>query len=84
MDLFIAEKPSVGQAFAKVLHATERGNGYMSGNGHIVTWCIGHLVRLSYPEVYDAALKKWSMSTLPFMPDHYKYEVIPEVADQFK
>jgi DNA topoisomerase-3 len=56
----------------------------MSGNGHIVTWCIGHLVRLSYPEVYDAALKKWSMSTLPFMPDHYKYEVIPEVADQFK
>ncbi len=83
--LFIAEKPSVAAEFAKALKVnTQRKNGYLEGDDTIVTWCVGHLVTMSYPEVYDPALKKWNLESLPFLPDKYLYEIIPAVADQFK
>ena len=82
--LFIAEKPSVAQEFAKALHLDfKRKDGYLEADDTIVTWCVGHLVTMSYPEVYDMALKRWSLDTLPFLPKEYKYEVIPAVAKQF-
>lgn len=82
--LFIAEKPSVAQEFAKALKVSAtRKDGYMESADTIVTWCVGHLVTMSYPEVYDPALKKWSLSTLPFLPDKFLYEVIPSVKKQF-
>lgn len=82
--LFIAEKPSVAQEFAKALKVNAtRKDGYMESVDTIVTWCVGHLVTMSYPEVYDPALKKWSLSTLPFLPDKFLYEVIPSVKKQF-
>lgn len=82
--LFIAEKPSVAQEFAKALKVNAtRKDGYMESADTIVTWCVGHLVTMSYPEVYDPALKKWSLSTLPFLPDKFLYEVIPSVKKQF-
>lgn len=82
--LFIAEKPSVAREFAKILKVdAKRGNGYLESEDTIVTWCVGHLVTMSYPEVYDEALKKWDMNTLPFLPDTFLYEVIPSVKDQF-
>lgn len=82
--LFIAEKPSVAQEFAKALHLDfKRKDGYLEADDAIVTWCVGHLVTMSYPEVYDMALKRWSLDTLPFLPKEYKYEVIPAVAKQF-
>ena len=83
-NLFIAEKPSVAQEFAKALHLDfKRKDGYLEADDAIVTWCVGHLVTMSYPEVYDMALKRWSLDTLPFLPKEYKYEVIPAVAKQF-
>ena len=82
--LFIAEKPSVAREFAKILKVdAKRGNGYLESEDTIVTWCVGHLVTMSYPEVYDEALKKWDMNTLPFLPGTFLYEVIPSVKDQF-
>lgn len=67
--LFIAEKPSVAQEFARVLGVNgRRQNGYVESETAIVTWCVGHLVTMSYPEVYDEALKRWSMDTIPFLP----------------
>ena len=82
--LFIAEKPSVAREFAKILRVdAKRGNGYLESEDTIVTWCVGHLVTMSYPEVYDEALKKWDMNTLPFLPETFLYEVIPSVKDQF-
>lgn len=82
--LYIAEKPSVAQEFAKALKLnTRRGDGYLESEEAIVTWCVGHLVTMSYPEVYDPALKKWNLATLPFIPQDFKYEVIPAVAKQF-
>lgn len=82
--LFIAEKPSVAQEFAKILGVSARkGNGYLESEDTIVTWCVGHLVTMSYPEVYDSAMKKWSYDTLPFLPDSFLYEVIPSVRKQF-
>lgn len=82
--LFIAEKPSVAQEFAKVIGSTlKRHDGYISSDDNIFTWCVGHLVKLSYPEEYDQSLKKWSLSALPFIPDKYKYEVIKTVKNQF-
>ncbi len=84
-NLFIAEKPSVAQEFAKALKLnTRRMEGYLESEGAIVTWCIGHLVTMSYPEEYDPALKRWSLETLPFIPQEYKYEVIPGVSKQFQ
>lgn len=83
--LYIAEKPSVAQEFAKALKInTSRHDGYLEGDTAVVTWCVGHLVTMSYPEVYDPKFKKWSLSTLPFIPDEFKYEVIGSVSKQFK
>ncbi len=82
--LYIAEKPSVAAEFAKALKITGRKqDGYIESENAIVTWCVGHLVTMSYPEVYDPALKKWSMETLPFLPQKYRYEVITNVRKQF-
>ncbi len=82
--LFIAEKPSVAQEFAKALHENmTRADGYLESEHAVVSWCVGHLVTMSYPEAYDPALKKWSMDTLPFIPESFKYELIPEVKRQF-
>ena len=73
-SVYIAEKPSVAQEFAKALHVNfTRKDGYLEGGDHIVTWCVGHLVTMSYPDAYDPSLKKWSMNTLPFLPKEYKY-----------
>ena len=70
--VFIAEKPSVAQEFARILKVNgRRGDGYLESEDTIVTWCVGHLVTMSYPEVYDAALKKWSLDTLPFLPEKF-------------
>lgn len=83
-SLFIAEKPSVAQEFAKALKVNgKKGDGYIESDGVIVTWCVGHLVTMSYPESYDPALKRWSMDTLPFLPKEFKYEIIPDVQKQF-
>lgn len=82
--LFIAEKPSVAQEFARILGVNaRRGDGYLESEDTIVTWCVGHLVTMSYPEVYDEALKKWAFETLPFLPETFRYEVIPNVRKQF-
>ena len=84
-SVYIAEKPSVAQEFAKALKLkTRRGDGYLESDEAIVTWCVGHLVTMSYPEAYDTALKKWNFQTLPFIPVDFKYEVIPSVAKQFR
>ena len=83
-NLYIAEKPSVAAEFAKALKITGRKqDGYIESEDAIVTWCVGHLVTMSYPEAYNPALKKWNMETLPFLPKEYKYEVIPNVKKQF-
>lgn len=82
--LYISEKPSVAQEFAKALKVkTQKRDGYLEGEDTIITWCVGHLVTMSYPEVYDPALKKWSFQTLPFLPKEFMYEVIPAVKKQF-
>ena len=82
--LYIAEKPSVAMEFAKALKINaKRRDGYMESEEAVITWCVGHLVTMSYPEEYDPALKRWSMETLPFIPQQFKYEVIPGVAKQF-
>ena len=84
-SVYIAEKPSVAKEFAKALKITGRGNdGFIENENGIVTWCVGHLVTMSYPEKYDPALKRWSMETLPFLPEEYKYEIIPAVKNQFE
>ena len=82
--LFIAEKPSVANEFAKALKQNMRKkDGYLESDDYVVTWCVGHLVTMSYPEVYDERLKKWSIDTLPFIPETFLYEVIPAVQKQF-
>lgn len=82
--LFIAEKPSVAQEFARILGVNaRRGDGYLESEDTVVTWCVGHLVTMSYPEVYDSAMKKWDLATLPFLPEKFLYEVIPNVKKQF-
>lgn len=84
-SVYIAEKPSVAQEFAKALKLnTKRRDGYLESDEAIVTWCVGHLVTMSYPEEYDPALKKWNLQTLPFIPEEFKYEVIPSMAKQFQ
>ena len=84
-SVYIAEKPSVAQEFAKALKLkTSRKDGYLESDEAIVTWCVGHLVTMSYPEVYDEKYKRWTLDTLPFMPKEFKYEVIPNVEKQFK
>lgn len=82
--LFIAEKPSVAMEFAKVLHVNgNKRNGYVESDRAVVTWCVGHLVTMSYPEKYDEKYKKWILKDLPFLPNKYKYEVIKSVKNQF-
>jgi DNA topoisomerase-3 len=83
-SLFIAEKPSVAIEFAKALKLnTTKYDGYLEGDQAVITWCVGHLVSMSYPEKYDANLKKWKLDTLPFLPETYKYEVIKTVKKQY-
>ena len=82
--LLITEKPSVAMEFAKALKIiTKRKDGYLESNDWIITWCVGHLVTMSYPEKYDEKLKYWRLDTLPFIPEEWKYEIIPQVAKQF-
>ena len=82
--LIITEKPSVAMEFAKALKInTKRQNGYLESDEWIITWCVGHLVTMSYPEAYDENLKSWKLSTLPFIPKEWKYEIIPAVKNQF-
>ena len=82
--LIITEKPSVAMEFAKALKiTTSRKNGYLESNDWIITWCVGHLVTMSYPEKYDEKLKFWRLDTLPFIPEEWKYEIIPQVQNQF-
>lgn len=84
-SLYIAEKPSVAREFARVLKISGKSSdGYMESQEAVVTWCVGHLITMSYPESYDPALKKWSLETLPFIPEQFKYEVINDVKKQFK
>ncbi len=84
-SLYIAEKPSVAQEFAKALKINgARRNGYLESENGVVTWCVGHLVTMSYPDKYDMKYKRWSLDTLPFLPGEFRYEVIPAVQDQFK
>ena len=84
-NLFIAEKPSVAKEFAKALKLnTSSRDGYIEAPEAIVTWCVGHLVTMSYPEVYDEKLKRWSFDTIPFIPKEFKYEVIDSVKKQFQ
>ena len=88
-NLYIAEKPSVAREFAKALGmkgAATAGarDGYLENEDTIVTWCVGHLIAMSYPEVYDPALKKWSFDTIPFIPEEYKYEIIDASSKQFQ
>ena len=84
-NLFIAEKPSVAREFAKALQITgSNRDGYIESNDAIVTWCVGHLVTMSYPEVYDEKYKRWSLNTIPFIPTEFKYEVIDSVKKQFR
>ena len=83
--LYIAEKPSVAQEFAKALKINgQRWDGYLESQDSVVTWCVGHLVTMSYPEKYDIKYKRWSLDTLPFLPREFKYEVIPGVQKQFE
>ena len=83
-SLFIAEKPSVAQEFARALKISgKKGDGFIESETAVVTWCVGHLVTMSYPESYDPALKRWSMDTLPFLPKEFKYQVIDGVKKQF-
>ncbi len=84
-NLYIAEKPSVAREFAKALQINANNkDGYMESPDAIITWCVGHLVTMSYPEVYDEKYKKWSLSTIPFIPSEFKYEVIDSVKKQFQ
>ena len=84
-ELFIAEKPSVAAQFAEALGVTaRRNNGYIEDDRYVITWCVGHLVTMSYPEKYDIRFKRWSLETLPFLPEEFKYEIIEDVRPQFE
>ena len=84
-SLYIAEKPSVAQQFVAALHVNgRRADGYIESENAVITWCVGHLVTMSYPEAYDPKYRRWSLETLPFLPREFKYEVIPAVAKQFQ
>ena len=83
--ILITEKPSVAMEFAKVLKINiTRKNGYLESEEWVVTWCVGHLVTMSYPEKYDEKLKFWRLDTLPFIPEEFKYEIIPSVEKQYE
>ena len=82
--LIITEKPSVAMEYASVLHVKERKNGYLENEEYLITWCVGHLIAMSYPEKYDEKYKKWNLEELPFLPETYQYEVIPNVKEQYE
>ena len=82
-QLVVSEKPSVGAAYAKVLGATNRRDGYWEGNGYLVSWCVGHLVELAPPNVYDAKYVKWSIADLPILPEKWQYLVSASTKKQF-
>ena len=81
--LVVAEKPSVAMSYAKVLGATNRQDGYLEGNGYLVSWCVGHLVELAPPNVYDAKYVKWSIADLPILPERWQYLVSASTKKQF-
>lgn len=83
-NLYITEKPSVARAYANILNVTETKDGYMESDEHVITWCFGHLVQMSYPQAYDEKYNKWDIDTLPFLPKRYKYEPMRETYQQFK
>ena len=83
MKLVIAEKPSVAQSLAKVIGANKRQDGYLEGNGYLVSWCVGHLVELSGPERYDERYAKWRLEDLPILPERWLYEVSPGTKKQY-
>lgn len=82
-SLIITEKPSVAQEFARILGVSGRNDGYIESSDYVITWCVGHLVEMVYPEVYDEKYKKWKLEDLPFLPKDYKYDVIPAVSRQY-
>ena len=84
MKLVIAEKPSVAQSIAKVIGATEKRNGYLEGNGYIVSWCFGHLIELAEPQEYDSKYEKWNKDDLPIFPNPFRYNVTDSTKEQFK
>ena len=81
--LIITEKPSVAQDYAKVFQVSGKHNGYIENNAYVITWCVGHLVEMVYPEEYDIRYKKWMLQDLPFLPETYKYGVIKNVKQQY-
>ena len=83
-SLIITEKPSVAHEFARILGVSGRNDGYIENNKYVITWCVGHLVEMVYPEVYDEKYKKWKLEDLPFLPKEYKYDVIPAVKKQYQ
>ena len=84
MQLVVTEKPSVAQAISHVIGAKERKDGYMEGNGFLVSWCVGHLVELAQPEMYSEVWKKWSYESLPMIPEQWQHEVKKETEAQYK
>ncbi len=82
--LIITEKPSVAMEYASVLGVKGRKNGYLENEEYMITWCVGHLIAMSYPEKYDEKYKKWNLEELPFLPETYQYEVIPSVKEQYE
>ena len=84
MQLVVTEKPSVAQSVAHVIGANEKKDGYMEGNGYIVSWCIGHLVELAQPDAYSDAWKKWDYASLPMIPEEWQTEVKGSTAAQYK
>ncbi len=83
MQLVIAEKPSVARSIAEVIGAAENHDGYMEGNGYVVSWCVGHLVELAQPESYGEQWKKWTYESLPVKPETWQYEVKPDTKAQY-
>ncbi len=83
-SLIITEKPSVAQEFARILRVSGRNDGYIENNEYVITWCVGHLVEMVYPEEYDEKYKRWKLEDLPFLPRDYKYHVIPAVSKQYE
>ena len=81
--LIITEKPSVAREYAKILHVSGNRNGSIENGEYVITWCVGHLVEMCYPEKYDEKYKKWNLKDLPFLPQTYKYEVIGNVKKQY-
>ena len=82
-SLIITEKPSVAQEFARILGVSGRNDGYIENDKYVITWCVGHLVEKVYPEEYDEKYKRWRLEDLPFLPEEYKYNVIPNVSKQY-